>query len=84
MEKKLLTYYQSLVKPVEPWGPFYETQSMLDGTDVDAQISRKRAHKNIMDEAVKAEQRNRLKFRMRSKKKSVDRDVSKSQVAGGA
>ena len=79
MEKKLLVYYQSLVKPVEPWGPFYETQSMLDGTDVDAQISRKRAHKNIMDEAVKAEQRNRLKFRMRSKKKSVDRgDASKS------
>ena len=36
MEKKLTAYYQSLIKPVDEWGPFFDEQIMLDGTDVDA------------------------------------------------
>lgn len=47
MEKKLREYYQQMVKPVEEWGPKWEEQTMLDGTDVDAQIAKKRAHKTI-------------------------------------
>lgn len=44
-----------MVKPVEEWGPSYREQTMLDGTDVDAQIAKKRAHKRIMSEANNAE-----------------------------
>ena len=57
MEKKLLAYYQSMVQPVDEWGPYYEQQNMLDGTDVDNLISKKRAHKTIMEEAFSAQQR---------------------------
>lgn len=66
MEKKLREYYQTLVRPVDEWGPFYEEQKMLDGTDVDAQIAKKRAHKNIMAETFVAE---KSRFKMRKKKK---------------
>ena len=55
---------------------------MQDGTDVDAQISKKRAHKNIMDEALKAERNNRMRFRMGRKKKSVDRGGESSKRDG--
>lgn len=51
MEKKLKAYYQTCVQPVEKWGPFYEKQQMMDGTDVDMVINRKRAHKIILSEA---------------------------------
>ena len=51
MEKKLKAYYQTCVQPVEKWGPFYEKQQMIDGTDVDMVINRKRAHKIILSEA---------------------------------
>ena len=51
MEKKLKAYYQNCVRPVEKWGPFYEKQYMMDGTDVDVIINRKRAHKIILSEA---------------------------------
>jgi len=39
---------------------------MLDGTDVDAQINKKRAHKTIMAEAFNPKNR----FRLKSKSKS--------------
>ena len=51
MEKKLRAYYQTCVQPVEKWGPYYEKQEMMDGTDVDITINRKRAHKIILSEA---------------------------------
>ena len=51
MEKKLKAYYQTCVRPVDKWGPFYEKQEMMDGTDVDIIINRKRAHKIILSEA---------------------------------
>ena len=35
---------------------------MLDGTNVDAQINKKRAHKNIMAEAFDPTKANRFKF----------------------
>ena len=66
MEKKLQAYYNSLIKPVDEWGPYYPIQDMLDGTDVDAQINKKRAHKTIMAEAFNPKNR----FRMKAKSKS--------------
>lgn len=62
MEKKLKAYYQTCVQPVEKWGPYYEKQQMLDGTDVDANINRKRAHKIILSEAFGGIDK-RLKFK---------------------
>ena len=54
---------------METWGPDYGKQEMLDGTDVDAQISKKRAHKIIMAEAALAE--NRHKMKLKSKRKTM-------------
>ena len=51
MEKKLQAYYQSLCQPVSKYGFQHEKETMLDGTDVDAQIRKKRAHQLIMAEA---------------------------------
>ena len=77
MEKKLKAYYQTCVQPVEKWGPFHEPEQMLDGTDVDAVIKRKRAHKIILSEAFNSENKNRFKLKKKnaaapalSKKKS--------------
>ena len=50
-EKKLLEYYQTLVVPVQPWGPFPDKEYMQDGTDVDLMIKKKRAHKTLLAEA---------------------------------
>ena len=50
-----------MIAPVDEWGPNYPNQSMLDGTDVDAQINKKRAHKTIMDEAFNSNNRFRMK-----------------------
>ena len=69
MEGKLLRYYQSLVREVDEWGPFHDPdETMLDGTQIDAQINKKRAHKNIMAEAFNSERRGRFKL---SKKKKA-------------
>ena len=69
MEKRLLAYYQSLVQPVQSWDPVYGEQQMLDGTDVDAQINKKRAHKNIMAEAFSPNKANRFKFTKKTQKR---------------
>ena len=66
MEKKLRAYYQTCVKPVDKWGPYYEPEQMLDGTDVDAVIKRKRAHKIILSEAFNSENKNRFKFKKKN------------------
>ena len=44
MEKKLKAYYQTLVEPAGKDGYQHDKETMLDGTDVDAQIRKKRAH----------------------------------------
>ena len=65
MEKKLLLYYQSLVKPVDEWVRDVDPeQKMIDGSDVDANISKKRAHKKILAENDAA-QRKRAQKRKR-------------------
>ena len=79
MEKKLLAYYQSLVQPVEEWGPFFDPCEMLDGTDVDAQINKKRAHKIIMDESFNVGKRSLFKL----KKKKAGRPAKKPEGEGG-
>ena len=55
MEKKLQAYYQSLCQPVSKYGFQHEKETMLDGTDVDAQIRKKRAHQFIMAEAFNSQ-----------------------------
>ena len=79
MEAKLLRYYQSLVREVDEWGPFHDPdETMLDGTQIDAQINKKRAHKNIMAEAFNSERRGRFKLSKKKKtqatKKKTDQD----------
>ena len=44
MEKKLKAYYQTLIEPAGKYGYQHDKETMLDGTDVDAQIRKKRAH----------------------------------------
>ena len=48
--KKMLEYYQTQVKEVASWGPFYSKEAMTDGTDVDQHIDRNRAIKCLLDE----------------------------------
>ena len=52
MQEKLVAYYQTLVKPIKPRKYEWPKEKMLDGTDVDAQILKKRAHKSILAEAL--------------------------------
>ena len=52
MQEKLIAYYQSLVQPVTIEKHEWPKEKMLDGTDVDAQILKKRAHKSILAEAI--------------------------------
>ena len=73
MEKKLKEYYQSLVEPALHYGPQYEYQEMLDGTDVEVLIRKKRAHKTIMAEAFSNEQ----KIRRRAAPKKPERQPDK-------
>mmetsp|Transcript_24476 Transcript_24476/g.30496 ORF Transcript_24476/g.30496 Transcript_24476/m.30496 type:complete len:201 (+) Transcript_24476:737-1339(+) len=49
---------------------------MLDGTDVDAQISKKRAHKNIMAEALLAENKNKFKLTGRKRKPAAKKPTT--------
>ena len=76
MEEKLLAYYQSLVKPVEEWRPDNKTEYMLDGANVDANISKKRAHKTIMSESI-IPNKNRLKLGVKK------RIIQKKTTGGG-
>ena len=73
------------MKPVKPWTPEQEPEQMLDGTDVDAQINKKRAHKNIMAEAFSAERKHRIKF---GAKKAGSKDRNRARAndkgAGGS
>ena len=71
LEQKLVAYYQSLVQPCEEWGPDYGVQKMLDGADVDAQISKKRAHKIILAEAFDQENKSRFKISKKQRTKAV-------------
>ena len=88
MEKKLLAYYQSLVQPVPSWDPVYGVQQMLDGTDVDAQINKKRAHKNIMAEAFSPTNKgNRFKFAKKAtstRKKQTSQENNETGMGKGA
>ena len=75
MREKLIAYYQSLVRPVDEWGPFYPEQKMIDGTDVEMIIRKKRAHKTILAEAFESQNKNRFKFKKRKapvQKKKVE------------
>ena len=66
VEKKLLLYYQSLVKPVDEWVRVDDPeQKMIDGSDVDANISKKRAHKKILAENDEAQRRRAQKRKNR-------------------
>jgi hypothetical protein len=51
-----------MVEPIQEWGPFHRPEKLLDGTDVDVLINKKRAHKMIIDEANEAERKTRLRL----------------------
>ena len=59
---------------------------MLDGTDVDAQINKKRAHKNIMAEAFSPNKTNRFKQFASKKAATVKREkkTSTQDATGGS
>ena len=60
-----------MVMPCEEWGPDYGVQKMLDGGDVDAQISKKRAHKIILAEAFDQENKSRFKLSKKQRPKNI-------------
>ena len=96
MEKKLLLYYQSLVKPVEEWVRVVDPeQKMIDGSDVDANISKKRAHKKILAENDEAQRRRAQKRKNRGVNRAArennsmmseakSKDKSHGEGAGGS
>ena len=51
-----------MVVPAKEWGPFVKPEKLLDGTDVDVLINKKRAHKLIIDEALEADRKARLRL----------------------
>ena len=70
MMKKLNAYYQTLVQPCEDYTYKYKQQEMLDGSDIDALIRKKRAHKNIMAEAFDTTKKTRSRLIISKKKES--------------
>jgi len=55
-----------MVQPVEKWGPFYKNEDMLDGTNVDMMIRKKRTHKTIMAETFDPEKNARFRLKKRN------------------
>lgn len=56
---------------------------MIDGTDVDALINKKRAHKIILSEALEHENQNRFKLGAKRRGNAVKRKGENSQEGGG-
>ena len=84
MEKKLLSYYQSLVKDCNDYSPpCLGSEQMLDGTDVDMQITKKRTHKNIFAEAfAPSNPGNKLGLQATEKPDSSGKNDSKASGTG--
>ena len=77
-EKKMLDFYQSQVRPVIPWSPVLEKEYMIDGTDVDLLIKKKRAHKTLLAEVFHVE--NLTKINKKKTMKKPSRQVSASNT----